>query len=110
MTTMYYEADAQPELLMSKKIAILGYGSQGHAHALNLHDSGYDVRVGLRPDSKSVIKAEDAGLRVLSIADACAEADVIMVLVPDTEQKRTYDADIAPQLSAAEQHQARQSD
>ena len=91
MTTMYYEADAKPELLMSKKIAILGYGSQGHAHALNLHDSGYDVRVGLRNESSSVLKAEEAGLRVLSIADACAEADVIMVLVPDTEQKRTYE-------------------
>src|ERR1035437_7084230 len=100
MTTMYYEADAQPELLQGKKIAILGYGSQGHAHALNLHASGYDVRVGLRPESSSVIKAEDAGLRVLSIADACAEADVIMVLVPDTEQKRTYDESIAPHLSA----------
>jgi len=60
MTTMYYEKDAKPELLKTKKIAILGYGSQGHAHALNLHDSGYDVRVGLRPESSSVIKAEDA--------------------------------------------------
>lgn len=100
MTTMYYESDAQPELLEGKKIAILGYGSQGHAHALNLHDSGYDVRVGLRGDSSSVIKAEDAGLRVLSIADACAEADVIMVLVPDTEQKRTYEESIAPHLAA----------
>src|SRR5665213_2838734 len=99
MTTMYYEADAKPELLMSKKIAILGYGSQGHAHALNLHDSGYDVRVGLRGESSSILKAEEAGLRVLSIADACAEADVIMVLVPDTEQKKTYDADIAPHLT-----------
>jgi len=58
MTTMYYEADAKPELLKSKKIAILGYGSQGHAHALNLHDSGYDVRVGLRTDSSSIAKAE----------------------------------------------------
>src|SRR5487761_2174144 len=100
MTTMYYEADAKPELLKSKKIAILGYGSQGHAHALNLHDSGYDVRVGLRAESSSVLKAEDAGLRVLPIADACAEADVIMVLLPDTEQKRIYDADIAPHLTA----------
>jgi ketol-acid reductoisomerase len=99
MTTMYYEADAKPELLKSKKIAILGYGSQGHAHALNLHDSGYDVRVGLRTDSSSIAKAEASGLRVLSIADACAEADVIMVLVPDTEQKRTYDAEIAPYLT-----------
>src|SRR6204780_41193 len=100
MTTMYYEADAKPELLMAKKIAILGYGSQGHAHALNLHDSGYDVRVGLRTDSSSVAKAEDSGLRVLSIADACAEADVIMVLVPDTEQKKAYDAEIAPHLTS----------
>ena len=100
MTTMYYEADVQPELLAGKKIAILGYGSQGHAHALNLLNSGFDVRVGLRAESSSVHKAEDAGLRVLSIADACAEADVIMVLVPDTEQKRTYDESIAPHLSA----------
>src|SRR6204780_1068564 len=99
MTTMYYEADAKPELLKEKKIAILGYGSQGHAHALNLHDSGYDVRVGLRTDSSSIAKAEASGLRVLSIADACAEADVIMVLVPDTEQKKTYDAEIAPPLT-----------
>jgi len=100
MTTMYYEKDAQPELLMAKKVAILGYGSQGHAHALNLHDGGYDVRVGLRLESSSVPKAEAAGLRVLSIADACAEADVIMVLLPDTEQKHIYDTDIAPHLSA----------
>ncbi|MGC2174401.1 MAG: NAD(P)-binding domain-containing protein, partial [Acidimicrobiales bacterium] len=100
MTTMYYEKDVNREILKDKKIAILGYGSQGHAHALNLHDSGYDVRVGLRLESSSVHKAEEAGLRVLSIADASKEADVIMVLVPDTEQKRTYDAEIAPYLTA----------
>ncbi len=100
MTTLYYQKDAKPELLQSKKIAVLGYGSQGHAHALNLHDSGYDVRVGLRLESSSVHKAEEAGLRVLSIADASAEADVIMILLPDTEQKRIYDAEIAPHLSA----------
>ncbi len=99
MTTMYYEKDAKPELLKDKKIAVLGYGSQGHAHALNLKDSGFDVRVGLRHDSSSILKAEEAGLKVLSIADACQEADVIMVLVPDTEQKRTYDTDIAPHLT-----------
>ncbi len=99
MTTMYYEKDANPELLRTKRIAILGYGSQGHAHALNLHDGGYDVRVGLRGESSSVHKAEEAGLRVLSIADACAEADVIMVLLPDTEQKRAYDGAIAPNLA-----------
>ena len=100
MTTMYYEADAKPELLKSKKIAILGYGSQGHAHALNLRDSGFDVRVGLRPESSSILKAEEAGLRVLGISDACAEADVIMILLPDTEQKHIYDLEIAPHLSA----------
>ncbi|MDE3082102.1 MAG: ketol-acid reductoisomerase [Acidobacteriota bacterium] len=100
MTTMYYEADAKPELLKSKKIAVLGYGSQGHAHALNLRDSGFDVRVGLRPESSSILKAEEAGLRVLGISDACAEADVIMVLLPDTEQKHIYDVEIAPHLSA----------
>ena len=100
MTTMYYQKDANPELLKAKKIAILGYGSQGHAHALNLHDSGFDVRVGLRMESSSVAKAEEAGLRVLPIADACAEADVIMILLPDTEQKRIYDVDVAPHLSA----------
>ena len=83
MTTMYYQKDANPELLKSKKIAILGYGSQGHAHALNLHDSGFDVRVGLRMESSSVTKAEEAGLKVLPIADACAElllpADTVAV-------------------------------
>ena len=93
MTTTVLREGRQSRGARAKKIAILGYGSQGHAHALNLHDSGYDVRVGLRLESSSVHKAEEAGLRVLSIADACAEADVIMVLVPDTEQKRTYDDD-----------------
>jgi ketol-acid reductoisomerase len=100
MTTMYYEADVNHDVLKGKKIAILGYGSQGHAHALNLRDSGFDVRVGLRPESTSVHKAEEAGLRVLTVAEASKEADVIMILVPDTEQKRTYDADIAPYLTA----------
>ena len=99
MTTLYYESDADPELLRPKKIAILGYGSQGHAHALNLHDSGFDVRVGLRPESSSIHKAEEAGLRVLTIADATAEADVIMILVPDTEQARIYETDVAPHLT-----------
>jgi ketol-acid reductoisomerase len=78
---------------------VIGYGSQGHAHALNLRDSGVDVRVGLRDGSSSKAKAESEGLRVLSVADASAEADVIMILLPDTEQKRVYDADIAPNLS-----------
>ena len=100
MTTMYYEADVNPALLEGKKIAVLGYGSQGHAHALNLHESGFDVVVGLRENSSSVAKAEAAGLTVLSIAEATAAADVIMILLPDTEQKRIYDAEIAPNLVA----------
>ncbi len=100
MTTMYYEADATPDVLKGRKIAILGYGSQGHAHALNLHDSGFDVVVGLRPDSSSVTKAEEAGLTVLSIEEAAEQADFIMLLTPDTEQKRMYEESIAPYLSA----------
>ena len=76
--------------LLTGKVATLGYGSQGHAHALNLADSGVDVMVGLREGSSSWAKAQEAGLRVLSTAQACKEADVIMVLLPDTEQARVY--------------------
>src|SRR3954469_4386785 len=97
--TVYYEADADRSLIQGRKVAVVGYGSQGHAHALNLRDSGVDVRVGLREGSSSKAKAEAEGLRVLPVADAAAEADVIMILLPDTEQKRVYDADIAPNLS-----------
>jgi len=97
--TIYYDADADLGLLEAKLVAILGYGSQGHAHALNLLDSGIDVRVGLREGSSSTEKAEQAGLPVLTIAQATAEADVIMVLLPDTEQKAVYDAEIAPNLA-----------
>jgi ketol-acid reductoisomerase len=97
--TVYYEADADRSLIMGKKVAIVGYGSQGHAHALNLKDSGVDVRVGLREGSSSKAKAEAAGLRAVSIAQAAAEADVIMMLAPDTEQKKIYDADVAPNLN-----------
>jgi len=96
---IYYDDDADLALLKSRRVAVLGYGSQGHAHALNLRDSGIDVRVGLREGSRSRGKAEEAGLPVLSVADACAEADVIMVLLPDTEQKAVYDTEIAPHLS-----------
>jgi ketol-acid reductoisomerase len=95
---MYYDADADPAALQGQKIAILGYGSQGHAHALNLRDSGYDVRVGLPETSKSRAAAEAEGLRVLNPADASAEADVIMVLIPDTRQRALYDTAIAPNL------------
>ncbi len=98
MATLYYESDADPSLIQGRKVAILGYGSQGHAHALNLSESGVDVRVGLREGSSSATKATEAGLRVLPVDQASAEADVIMILLPDTEQKAVYDAQIAPHL------------
>ncbi len=98
MATLYYEKDTDPSLIQGRKVAILGYGSQGHAHALNLSESGVDVRVGLREGSASAKKAAEAGLKVMSPADAAADADVIMVLVPDTEQKKVYDESIAPSL------------
>src|SRR5437588_11298268 len=98
MATVYYEKDAEPGLIHGRKVAIIGYGSQGHAHALNLRDSGVDVRVGLRDGSSSKSKAEAAGLRVLPIGKAAAEADVIMILLPDTEQKAVYETDSAPNL------------
>jgi len=102
MATLYYESDADPSLIRDRKVAILGYGSQGHAHALNLSESGVDVRVGLRPGSSSGAKAEEAGLRVTSVEQAATEADVIMVLLPDTEQKDVYDTQIAPHLAAGD--------
>ena len=98
MAKLYYEKDADPSLIQGRKVAVLGYGSQGHAHALNLAESGVDVRVGLRDGSSSARKAEEAGLRVLPTAQAVEEADVIMVLLPDTEQAAVYEADIAPHL------------
>jgi ketol-acid reductoisomerase len=96
--TIYYDDDADPALLEGRKVAVLGYGSQGHAHALNLKDSGVDVRVGLRDGSSSWAKAEEAGLKVLPIAEAVKEADVIMVLLPDTEQATIYKRDVEPNL------------
>ena len=98
MANIYYDKDANPSLIRAKKVAIIGYGSQGHAHSLNLHDSGVEVRVGLRPGSKSWAKAQDAGLEVQSVADASAWADTIMVLAPDTSQAAIYNQAIAPNL------------
>jgi ketol-acid reductoisomerase len=95
---MYYDNDADPSALAGQTVAIIGYGSQGHAHALNLHESGVDVIVGLAPGSKSRAHAEEAGLRVADVADAVKAADVVMILVPDTAQKAVYDAEIAPNL------------
>jgi len=100
MATMYHEDSADLALIRSKKVAIIGYGSQGHAHALNLKDSGVQVRVGLPQDSQSRAKAQAQGLTVTSVADAAAWADVIMVLTPDTTQPETYKREIAPHLSA----------
>jgi ketol-acid reductoisomerase len=99
MATKYYEKDADPDVLRSRPIAIIGFGSQGHAHALNLKDSGFDVRVGLREGSSSWSEAEAAGLKVLETAKAAADAEVIMVLVPDQHAKAVYDDSIAPHLN-----------
>ena len=99
MATVYYEADADRSFIADRKVAIMGYGSQGHAHALNLKESGINVVVGLREGSSSKAKAESEGLKVMSIGDATKWADVIMILLPDTEQKSVYDAEIAPNLS-----------
>jgi ketol-acid reductoisomerase len=99
MANIYYDKDADPALIASRKVAVIGYGSQGHAHALNLRDSGVDVRVGLREGSKSAAKAEAAGLRVTSIAQATSEADLVMVLLPDTEQKAVYEAEMEANLA-----------
>ncbi len=98
--TVYYDDAANSALIADKRVAILGYGSQGHAHALNLKESGVDVIVGLREGSSSKAKAESAGLTVMNTGAAVAAADIIMVLLPDTEQKKVYDDDIAPNLAA----------
>lgn len=98
MAPVLYDRDADPSRLIGHPIAIIGYGSQGHAHALNLWESGCDVRVGLRPDSKSREGAIAAGLRVVDVAQAAAESEIIMVLAPDTEQRRIYEQAIAPHM------------
>ena len=98
MATIFYEKDTDPGVLADQRIAVLGYGSQGHAHAQNLKDSGLDVRVGLRTGSSSRPMAEEAGLRVLEIGDAVREADVVMVVLPDTSHGAVYAKEIAPNL------------
>src|SRR5438309_2343318 len=99
MATMYYDNDADLALIRGRKVAVLGYGSQGHAHALNLRDSGVTVRVGLPATSRSRAKAESAGLTVLPPAEAAAWADVIVVLVPDTAQPALYGSALATALT-----------
>ncbi|MEY3430588.1 MAG: hypothetical protein RJB30_520 [Actinomycetota bacterium] len=98
MATIYHEEDADLSVIQGRKVAVIGYGSQGHAHALNLRDSGVDVRVGLAVGSKSWAKAEQEGLRVLSVADAVKEATVIMLLAPDPKQRQIYSESIEPNL------------
>ncbi len=100
MAAIFYDSDADLAPIRATKVAVIGYGSQGHAHALNLHDSGVDVRVGLHAASASAAKARAAGLPVRTIAEAAAEADVIMLLIPDTTQGEIYARDIAPHLTA----------
>ena len=98
--TIYYENDVDPKIIQGKKVAIIGYGSQGHAHALNLMDSGVDVRVGLREGSKSWAKAEEAGLKVTTMDQAAEEGDIVMILVPDELQPEVYEQHIASHLKA----------
>ncbi len=99
MATIYYDRDADPSLIRAKKVAIIGYGSQGHAHALNLKDNGVQVKVGLRKGSPSWAKAEKAGLEVTTVDEASAWADTIMILAPDTTQSEIYSQSIAPHLT-----------
>ena len=98
MAEMFYDSDADLSIIQGRTVAVIGYGSQGHAHALSLRDSGVDVRVGLREGSASAAKAEAEGLRVVSVAEAAAEADLIMILAPDQHQRKIYAEDIEPNL------------
>ncbi|MCU1431407.1 MAG: Ketol-acid reductoisomerase, partial [Actinotalea sp.] len=98
MAELFYDDDADLSIIGGRKVAVIGYGSQGHAHALNLRDSGVDVRVGLREGSPSQAKAEDQGLRVVPVAQAVQEADVVVVLAPDQVQRHLYRDEIAPNL------------
>src|SRR5215207_329151 len=97
---VFYDDDADLSVIQGRKVAVIGYGSQGHAHSLSLRDSGVDVVVGLQEGSKSRAKAEEQGLRVATPAEASAWADVIMVLAPDTAQRKIYNESIAPNLTA----------
>lgn len=102
MTTVYYEKDADPALIARRKVSVIGFGSQGHAHALNLKDSGVDVVVGLRDGSRREGTASAAGLKVVTPEDAADWADVIMLLVPDQHQKSLYAETIAPRLNSGD--------
>ncbi len=98
MAEIFYDSDADLSLIQSKKVVVIGYGSQGHAHALNLRDSGVDVVVGLRPGSPSIAKGQEQGLATASIEEAVAQADVVMILAPDQHQRKLYSEQIEPNL------------
>src|SRR5438552_18300472 len=98
MTKLFYDNDAEVARLEGRRVAIIGYGSQGHAHALNLRDSGVDVVVGLREDSRSRIAAQAAGLAVATVDDAAAQSQIIMILTPDTGQAPPYCHHVQPPL------------
>ena len=98
MTEIFYDKDADISLIQGKKVGVIGYGSQGHAHALNLRDSGVEVKIGLKPDSKSISKAKEAGFDVLTSAEVAEWADVIVILAPDQYQRFVYNDDILPHL------------
>jgi ketol-acid reductoisomerase len=98
LATIYYEKDVNPDLIKSKKVVIIGYGSQGHAHALNLKDSGVDVKVALHPESKSREKAKEAGLDVLTVSEATQWADVLMFCTPDVPMRHIYEEGVKPHL------------
>src|SRR6476469_2397091 len=100
MATMYYDNDAELSIIQQRKVAIIGYGSQGHAHALNLKDSGVSVRVGLPATSRSRAKAQAAGLTVGDVSEVANWADVVMILIPDTSQAKVYREEIEPNLAA----------
>src|SRR5262245_53630311 len=102
MATMYYDKDADLSLIRERRVGVIGYGSQGHAHALNLKDSGVSVRVGLPATSRSRAKAQAAGLAVGEVADVARWADVVMILIPDTSQAKVYRDEIEPNLEAGD--------
>ena len=110
MAEMYYDDDADLSLIADRHVAVLGYGSQGHAHSLSLRDSGIDVRVGLPEGSSSRAKAEAQGLRVVTPAEACEEADVVMMLVPDHVQRHVYAEAVAPNLVATSRRSGEMSE
>src|SRR6266480_2396722 len=99
MANLYYDNSADLSLIQAKKVAIIGYGSQGHAHALNLRDSGVSVKVGLHAGSRSRAKAKDAGLSAGDVGEVSKWADVIMILIPDTSAAKVYNDEIAPNLA-----------